>query len=36
MRHNCVRDYKFPVLEVGREDQMQAFLAERKEDSSGI
>jgi hypothetical protein len=32
MRHNCVRDYKFPVLEVGHEDQMQAFLTEGKED----
>ena len=36
MRLNCVRDYKFPVLEVGHEDQMQAFLTEGKEDSSGI
>jgi hypothetical protein len=35
MRHNCIRDYKFPVLKVGHEDEMQAFLTE-KEDSSGV
>jgi len=36
MRCNCIRDYKFPVLEVGHEDEMQAFLAEEEEDSSGV
>jgi hypothetical protein len=36
MRHNCIRDYKFPVLEAGCEDRMQAFLTEEKEDPSGI
>lgn len=35
-RHNCIMDYKFPVLVVGHEDQMQAFITEGKEVSSGI